>query len=101
MIGLLKSGTEGEGDTKPVTTAEQICQRKRDLRRVLPSLAVITIESHIAMWTNEFKNRPLQSRPFNDKWLQNERDKVAKCVSFWEPLVTRVVVEEAPNISRA
>ena len=93
LVHLLNMQTER--GSKSGTEAERLSQRKKNLQRVLPALVEIRIGSRVEMWTERAKGGLSHMRVIPIQWVQEEKDRVAKNVLFWKPLVTRVVVEEA------
>ena len=75
------------------STDEQIQQRRINLRRVFPALVEIRIENRIAIWQRAAKT--ITPRAF-----RREQDRISQCISFWKPLVAKVMMEEAPDIVR-
>jgi len=85
---------------KEGSRAEETCQIRSNLQRVLPTLVELRVESRIPR-IDEGNRDPLQLQnhaAFIASLVQRERDQMSRNVRWWKPLVARVVVDEAPEI---
>jgi len=80
---------------KVVSADEQIQQRRSNLRRVLPALVEIRIDNRIARWRTASPMSVVDPRT-----IRKEQDRMSKVLLFWESLVAKVMVEEAPQLVR-
>jgi len=75
--------------------AEVLPQVKSELKKVLPALVNVRIESTIARRTSRVNEDPSLLQRYGAKWIQREIVRVRSVHRHWESLVARVVVEEA------
>jgi hypothetical protein len=75
--------------------AEFDLQLKDNLQRALPALEDVRIESRISSRTRAATEDPSLLQKYGAMWIQREKNRVRSIVRWWEPLVSRVVVEEA------
>jgi len=73
-----------------------IRHRKRNLRRLLPALTDIWLESHVESLIRFALGHP-QMRAYFEEMARVEKDRVSRVVSFWRPLVSRVHVVEVQD----